>query len=68
MLEMRDSIKRIEAGLFGNESMDQPGLVARVKNHGQRIKRLERVMGYIVCTATVIAGIYHVAMDLWQRH
>lgn len=68
MTEMRDSVRRIEAGLFGDEKLDQVGLIGRVKSHGKRIARVERVMVYLTGAAMAVIAVYHIVVDLLVRH
>lgn len=68
LTEIRDAVKRIEAGMFGDDQLDQPGLISRVKNHNVRIKRLERVSIYVSGAAGAVIVIYHVLIDIGLRH
>jgi hypothetical protein len=64
---MRASLRRIESGLFGDDKLDQLGLVGRVKNHAQRIKRIERLTFYMTGAAAAVVVVYHTLVDLVQR-
>ncbi|HWA07924.1 MAG TPA: hypothetical protein VG838_00505 [Opitutaceae bacterium] len=64
---IEEAVARIEQGLFGDEELDQWGLVRRVGNHGKRIKRLELLAIYL-SSGSVIAGVlYKVATDWWPH-
>lgn len=65
--EMRDSMRRIEAGLFGDEKLDQMGLIGRVRSHSKRLARLERVLLYVSGAAFAVVAIYHIFADVLMR-
>lgn len=62
--EIRAAVDRIEACLTDDATMGRIGLVSRVGNHNQRIKRLERIVLYVAGAAGGVIVIYHVVVDL----
>lgn len=69
--EFKAQLNRIERCLTGDPEMGQRGLVARVDNHGDRIKTLERWRFYYGAVAGgalgVIVLIYKLVTDWWPR-
>lgn len=64
---IEDSLRRIEQGLFGDESLGQFGLVSRMNNHAQRIKRMENWLLGLTAAGSTIGLVYKLAVDWLKR-
>lgn len=60
---MEETLERIDRGLFGDEKTDQWGLFLRVKNHGIRISRLEKIAALVAAVGVVVGILYKVVTD-----
>lgn len=61
--KLMDSVARIEQGLFGDDQLDQWGVIRRVKNHDKRLTRLERAAIYVSAGAATVGVLYMVVTD-----
>lgn len=65
------AVERIERGMFGDEKLDQFGLISRVANHATRLKTLEIVVFRVGASAVgagfVIGLLYKLATDWLPR-
>lgn len=69
--EIKTQLDRIERCLTGDDELDQPGLVSRVKDHHRRITKLElwvyRVVTGGAAVSFVIGLIYKAVTDWWPH-
>lgn len=69
--KIETSVDRIERGMFGDEDLDQSGIITRQANHEGRIKTLEiwvfRVGATALGASAVLGLIYRLALDWFTR-
>jgi hypothetical protein len=67
---IEEAVSRIERGMFGDEELKFPGIIATQENHGHRLSRLEmwvfRVGVSVAAGGTVLGVVYKLAVD-WVK-
>lgn len=59
-------LDRVVLAVYGDEEAGAMGLVFRVNNHAKRLRRIERIVAYVIGAAFIVGAAWRIFTE-WPR-